>query len=67
VKSDFIELSDGDEPVPNPEHDKFHLANRILNEDMNLAIEEGSDGNEPLGRIEEQLERDFVRVKYESY
>jgi hypothetical protein len=40
AKSDFIELSGGDEPVSNPENDKFNLANRLPDEEVNIAMEE---------------------------
>jgi hypothetical protein len=63
--SDFITLLDGNEPVPDPEVDKFNLANRISNKEVNVA--ETTRGMETSSQTEEQQDWKFVRVKYESF
>ena len=63
--SEFIAISDGDDPVPNPEFDKFNLTNQIRDEEVTGTKTIG--GGEASSQTEEQRDREFVRVKYESY
>lgn len=67
AKLDFIELLDGDEPIPDPTNDIFNLANWIPKKEVNIAMEEAGNGGETLKRIKEQEKSNFVRVKYEFY
>ena len=45
---EFITLLDGDDPVPDPELDKFNLANQILDEEVRGAKTIG--GRRPLAK-----------------
>jgi hypothetical protein len=64
---DPILLSDEDEPVPDPENDKFNLANQIPREELLHAMDQQNITGDTSECIEEQQDRDIVRVKFESY
>jgi hypothetical protein len=64
---DPIVLSDEDEPVPDPENDKFNLANQIPREELQHAMDEQNNAGDAPERTEKQWDRDIVRVKFESY
>ena len=53
-KSNFIKLSNGEEPVFDPNQDKFNLSNWILDKKTNIAMEEGGDGRGTSGRTNKQ-------------
>jgi hypothetical protein len=65
--SDPIVLSDEDEPIPDPENDKFNLANQIPREEILQAMDEQNITGDASERTKEQQDRDIVRVKFESY
>jgi hypothetical protein len=64
---DPIVLSDEDEPVLDPENDKFNLANQIPREELLHAMDEQNNAGDAPERTKEQWDRDIVRVKFESY
>ena len=65
--ADPLVLSDEDDPVPDPEHDKFNLANQVPREVLQEAREKHIGTGESSAQTEEELDREVVRVKYESY
>jgi hypothetical protein len=65
--TDPIMLSDEDDLVPDPENDKFNLANQIPREELQQAIDEQNITGEALEQTEKQQDHDIIRVKFESY
>jgi hypothetical protein len=64
---DPILLFDEDEPVPDPENDKFNLANQIPRKELLQTMDQQNITGDTSERTEEQQDRDIVRVKFESY
>jgi hypothetical protein len=60
-------LSDDDDPVPDPEHDKFNLANQLPRKELLEAREEQNVTGVSSAQTEEEQDRNIVRVKFESY
>jgi hypothetical protein len=60
-------LSDDDDPVPDPEHDKFNLANQLPREELLEAREEHNVIGDSSAQTQEEQDRNIVRVKFESY
>jgi hypothetical protein len=60
-------LSDDDDPVPDPEHDKFNLANQLPCEELLQALDEENVTGDSSARTQEEQDRDIMRVKFESY
>jgi hypothetical protein len=60
-------LSDDDDPVPDPEHDKFNLANELPREELLAALEEEDVTGGSSAQTQEEQDRNMVRVKFESY
>jgi hypothetical protein len=60
-------LSDDDDPVPDPEHDKFNLANQLPCEELLEALEEQDVTRGSSAQTQEEQDRNMVRVKFESY
>jgi hypothetical protein len=52
--ADPFVLSDDDEPVPDPEHDKFNLANQFPREELLQALEEQNVTQDSSGRTQEE-------------
>ena len=63
-------LSDDDDPVPDPEHDKFNLANQVPREVLVEAREKHNSSTmtqNSSAQTQEEQDRNIVRVKFESY
>jgi hypothetical protein len=60
-------LSDDDDPVPDPEHDKFNLANQLPRKELLEAREEKDFTGDSSAQTQEEQDRNIVRVKFESY
>ena len=60
-------LSDGDDPLLDPEHDKFILANQVPREVLLEACEKHNATGESSAQTEEEQDRDIIKVKFESY
>jgi hypothetical protein len=60
-------LSDDDDPVPDPEHDKFNLTNQLSREELLEALEEQNVTGDSSAQTQEEQDQNIVRVKFESY
>ena len=63
---DPLVLSDEDDPVPDPKHDKFNLANQVPYEVLLEAREKHNATGDSSAQIEEQQDQNIVRIKFES-
>jgi hypothetical protein len=66
AKDPFL-LSDDDDPVPDPELDKFNLANQLSCEELLEAREEKNIIGDSSALTQKEQDRNIVRVKFESY
>ena len=64
---DPLVLSDEDDLVPNPEHDKFNLANQVLRKVLLEAREKHNTTRDSSAQAKEEQDRNIVRVKFELY
>jgi hypothetical protein len=65
-----VVLSDEDDPVPDPEHDRFNLANQVPREVLLEARERQNSSTltgDSSAQTQEEQDRDIVKVKFESY
>ena len=60
-------LSDGDDPVPDPKHDEFNLANQVPCKVLLEARKKHNAIRESSAQTEEEQDRDIIKVKFESY
>jgi hypothetical protein len=66
VEGPFL-LSDDDDPVPDPEHDKFNLANQLPREELLEALKEQDITGGSSAETQEEHDQNMVRMKFESY
>ena len=64
---DFFVMFDDDDPILDPEHDKFNLANQLLRKELLEARKEQNVTRDSLAHILEEQDRNIVRVKFELY
>jgi hypothetical protein len=60
-------LFDDDDPIPDPEHDKFNLTNQLSREELLQALEEQNVNGDSSAQIQKKQDRNIVRVKFELY
>jgi hypothetical protein len=63
----FLLSDDDDDPVPDPEYDKFNLANQLPREELLEALEEQDVTGGSSAQTQEEQDRNMVKVKFESY
>ena len=65
--ADPVVLSDDDDLVPDPKHNKFNLANQVPCKILLEAREKHNTTRESSTQTKEEQDQNIVRVKFELY